>query len=584
MPTLNPRVSSFHETLAGHTEYVIATEADDGRRFVEHRRYSAFVELHREIYSRIGLPSAFPASKRLLMSEGAKQRRSRELDEYLRWAVSAAGESPPEQLLSFLGVNNNSQAGIGEAALRNVIAAASSPSGTPRELFLKRVASSGTGGVDAVGGDRTVNAADDKAASTMPPAYSDEFELSKDVYATAFVLASNATQGMYSFSPFVNPQIRRLWLYLLFIVFSQAFVLLCLVYLMPAVVDTSSRLVHCEMRPLSDATREALESAARQALDAKSPWWTHLPPVKALASWESIQAWWIGNGTSSSAAAASSNPWQQCGGVDDRGGDTCSDLLSDAIYNFCLTLPIEMEMPLSGGKVAEYRRLETPTYFYQNVFAAAMEAEGLSGKLLAPLQLVCCVWVTVQVYFVDFHAVEMLLAFRDFNRWLLPLKGETLTNNSWVLIIPLLQFTLACCIVGVSCVITCACTSGFDAVMNSLAFTFISTVAEVFNQPLLKHYASTAIADLNPDDYGDEPIYYLVEEYDEANCATRDDFSDSWYVKQEDKVAGLLTDFTIRHDPEVYKRPNCRLAGWLRVLFLLVPIAAPAACWVYLTP
>ena len=189
------------------------------------------------------------------------------------------------------------------------------------------------------------------------------------------------------------------------------------------------------------------------------------------------------------------------------------------------------------------------------------------------LQLVCCVWVTVQVYFADFEAVRSMLAFRDFNRWLLPLKGETPRRNAWVLAIPLLQYCLACAIVSVSCVITCACTTGFDAVMNSLAFTFISTIAEVFNGPLLRHFAKLPVAGLDPATYGEDPIFYLVAEYDEANASTG-----SWYVRQEDKVAGLLTDFHFRHAPGTYPQPNRRLAAVLRGGFFCVPVVALAAC------
>jgi len=184
-------------------------------------------------------------------------------------------------------------------------------------------------------------------------------------------------------------------------------------------------------------------------------------------------------------------------------------------------------------------------------------------------------------------AVDALLAFRDFNRWLLPLKDETPRRNGWVLAIPMLQWTLACAIVGVSCTITCACTTGFDAVMNSLAFTFISTVAEVFNQPLLKHYSAEAVNGLDTEVYGSEPIYYLVAEYDEANSFGAQQWAQwaaSWYIKQDDKVAGLLTDFCFRHEPDSYARPNRRLARVLRVGFFCVPPAALAVCWALFTP
>ena len=192
-----------------------------------------------------------------------------------------------------------------------------------------------------------------------------------------------------------------------------------------------------------------------------------------------------------------------------------------------------------------------------------------------------------------------------------PFKGETLRRNAWVLLIPLLQYTLACAIVGISCVITCACTpraaqkrpdplapsfqrhasemppfeslvstgtAGFDAVMNSLAFTFISTVAEVFNQPLLRFYASTPISGLDPDEYGTEPIYYLVGEYNEANASSPEEGSQSWYVRQEDQLAGLLTDFHFRHQPSAYPRPNQRLVALMRLVFFCVPPVALALC------
>lgn len=115
--------------------------------------------------------------------------------------------------------------------------------------------------------------------------------------------------------------------------------------------------------------------------------------------------------------------------------------------------------------------------------------------------------------------------------------------------------------------------------MNSLAFTFISTVAEVFNQPLLRHYAQLPVADLDPAMYGTEPIYYLVAEYDEDNSYGPERWAESWYVRQEDKVAGLLNDFHFRHAPGVYPRPNRRLTAVLRVIFVCVPVVAVAACW-----
>jgi len=62
------------------------------------------------------------------------------------------------------------------------------------------------------------------------------------------------------------------------------------------------------------------------------------------------------------------------------------------------------------------------------------------------------------------------------HRWLLPHKGESLQDNGWVLVIPLLRYVLATGVVAVSCCVTCGYTDAFDIVLNSLAFTFISEV------------------------------------------------------------------------------------------------------------
>ena len=111
-----------------------------------------------------------------------------------------------------------------------------------------------------------------------------------------------------------------------------------------------------------------------------------------------------------------------------------------------------------------------------------------------------------------------------------------------------------------------------------------------------------------------EPIYYLVAEYDEANSFGAQQWAQwaaSWYIstrtggerrrcvccvaaddagsiraraEQDDKVAGLLTDFCFRHEPDSYARPNRRLARGLRVGFFCMPPAALAVCWALFTP
>ena len=52
-------------------------------------------------------------------------------------------------------------------------------------------------------------------------------------------------------------------------------------------------------------------------------------------------------------------------------------------------------------------------------------------------------------------------------------------------------------------------------------------------EPVLKHYAGTAIAGLSAD-YGTEPIFYIVTEYDEANASAPGE--GGWYIKAEEKA------------------------------------------------
>ena len=107
-------------------------------------------------------------------------------------------------------------------------------------------------------------------------------------------------------------------------------------------------------------------------------------------------------------------------------------------------------------------------------------------------------------------------------------------------------------------------------------------VAQAFNQPLLKYYATKRIEGLDPNEYGTDPIYYLVDEYDEGNASgaeSKSQWDGSWYIKQEDKVAGLLTDFHFRHSPEAYSRPNDALIRRLRLLFVAAPGLSLTCCF-----
>jgi hypothetical protein len=54
------------------------------------------------------------------------------------------------------------------------------------------------------------------------------------------------------------------------------------------------------------------------------------------------------------------------------------------------------------------------------------------------------------------------------------------------MLIPLVQFGLACAVLSVSCAVTCGADNAFDVVLNSLAFTFISEIPTLFNDVVLK--------------------------------------------------------------------------------------------------
>ena len=69
-----------------------------------------------------------------------------------------------------------------------------------------------------------------------------------------------------------------------------------------------------------------------------------------------------------------------------------------------------------------------------------------------------------------------------------------------------------------------------------------------------------------------------MAEYDEANAYGGDRWLESWYIRQEERVAGLLTDFHFRHTPGAYPTPHRRIVRVLRLVFFCVPLAALAGC------
>ena len=213
---LQASVTSYLEAPAGHSEYVVVSELD-GRRFVARHRYSHFLALHRAVYEPLGLPATFPIAKRLLHSREVKQRRVRSLDAWIARAARAAVANAPTAatlpLLQFLAVEPGvGPPGVGEAALLNV--GRYGAAARAEDLGEAALPNAGRRGAAARAEEGRGDASPDgvSSSSAVVPAGDADFELSRDVYATAFVLGSNATEGMYSFSPWANRQMRLLWL------------------------------------------------------------------------------------------------------------------------------------------------------------------------------------------------------------------------------------------------------------------------------------------------------------------------------------------------------------------------------------
>ena len=279
-------VPSFSVDSDGHTDYLVVTMLG-GRRFTASQRFSAFIRLHEAVAADLGLHPVFPVAKSMFnKSMGLKRRRRSELNDYVELLAHLSGPRPCAALLSFLSVDP-AAASVGEAALRDVVSRATGAI-SERELFVKRVLSAGPGDDGAVGGERAAEADDDAEAAPAPVA-KEEFELSRDAYATAFVLACNATEGMYSIWPWRSRQLWPLWGYLLFISLSQILVLASCTLVHPPSVDTQSLIVNCEAPDTAAldaleaaATRAAFAGRVREALASTLALWPHAGRLDAL--------------------------------------------------------------------------------------------------------------------------------------------------------------------------------------------------------------------------------------------------------------------------------------------------------------
>eukprot|EP00928_Gymnodinium_smaydae_P024984 TRINITY_DN20049_c0_g3_i2.p1 TRINITY_DN20049_c0_g3~~TRINITY_DN20049_c0_g3_i2.p1 ORF type:complete len:422 (-),score=70.58 TRINITY_DN20049_c0_g3_i2:644-1852(-) len=73
----------------------------------------------------------------------------------------------------------------------------------------------------------------------------EDFSIAGDVYATAYLIARNATPEMYSFLPWVNPDVRIVWLYGVFVICSQLFVIYVSTFLYPPSIQTDRVFADC---------------------------------------------------------------------------------------------------------------------------------------------------------------------------------------------------------------------------------------------------------------------------------------------------------------------------------------------------
>merc|ERR1712187_710890 len=73
----------------------------------------------------------------------------------------------------------------------------------------------------------------------------EDFEISQDVYTTAYLISRNATPDMYSILPWKNRQVLIVWFYLLFVISSQVFVIAMITFYSPPQVGAETLFVDC---------------------------------------------------------------------------------------------------------------------------------------------------------------------------------------------------------------------------------------------------------------------------------------------------------------------------------------------------
>jgi len=228
---------------------------------------------------------------------------------------------------------------------------------------------------------------------------------------------------------------------------------------------------------------------------------------------------------------------------------------------------LALEVDVIGGNGIEYRTLVHSTTCFQELFTA-------SAPSLWMVQFVCLMLLFTEMYVSDFWQVRSLLVFYDFNRWWLKVKGEKLRDKRWALIIPMLQYAICVAVNTASMIATFGYTTAIDVLFNAVAFTFIGRIAEFFNHFVLAFYEKAEVQGLDVEEYGPDPIKYLVTDFDASQCTP-----DSWYVHEDEDGAGLITDFQFRHAPTKYPKKARRLILALKMGFFIIPTVGTLLVW-----
>jgi hypothetical protein len=218
------------------------------------------------------------------------------------------------------------------------------------------------------------------------------------------------------------------------------------------------------------------------------------------------------------------------------------------------------------GRQVHFHQVEASIPFYN----AILTDGDFFGYVL---RFVCCTWVFSQMYLQHFQNIRLLLSYHDFSCWFVQLKHTDKKNGQgWVLCIPMIQFAIVFVVTMVSFLIICAQKEAFDIVLNSLAFTFIAEVGSFFNTPLSETLASTSIERWTKEG---SDIRYLYPVYAESNAVNKDgSYEDAgWYICEDEKKAGLLTDYKVRHNSDKYPHHTERLQRLLDRMLCLAPVS-----------